>query len=332
MNIGDYYFDFGIAFKLWFLIFHMGVIADLIKEAVRKYSKKTFIIQKDLYRRKEYSYQDIYDHALSICNYFNKSKIKKGDKTLIYLPNSSDYVSILWACALSGVIAVPIDFNSAPEFAEKIYKKVNARKIFCSVFKKIENGECCFFEEMEDIYGGYGHDFSLKEIINEEDVFEIVFTSGTTSDPKGVVLTNENLYFDIIAMRKMITFNLKHESILSLLPLSHLFEQTAGFFCPIEQGVKIVYIQSRKPAFIIETIGKEKIKSMITVPLFLETIKKKIESEAEKIGKLDLLNKNLERFSSYPGFIKKIIFRNIRKNFPNLEYFFVGGAELAPDV
>lgn len=310
----------------------MNILANLIKEAVDKYSSQIFIIERDIYRRKTYTYNELYNRAISICNYFLKSKIVKGDKVVIYFSNSSDYVALLWACAISGVIAVPLDFNSPIEFAEKIYKKVGAKKIFCSVFKKLAGCNCFFVEEMSTLYEKFESNSFMKECISEKDVFEIVFTSGTTSDPKGVVLTNVNLYSNIIAMRKMITFNLKHQSILSLLPLSHLFEQTAGFFCPIDQGVSIVYIQSRKPTMIIRAIKEEKIKSMITVPLFLETMKKRIEFEAEKIGKLNSFKYNLQKYSKYPSLIKKMIFRRIRKNFPNLEYFFVGGAELSSDV
>ena len=73
------------------------IIAELIKKAVNDYANKEFIIERELYRRKSYTYQQVYEKAISICAYFEKNKIKKGDKIIIYLPNSIDYVSLLWA-------------------------------------------------------------------------------------------------------------------------------------------------------------------------------------------------------------------------------------------
>src|SRR3989338_8203641 len=97
-------------------------LASLIKDAAEDYKNRAFIVERGAYIRKEFTYGQIYEKALLLCSYFQGQKIKKGDKIIIYLPNSSDYVSLLWACALSGVIAVPIDFNSNAEFASKIYK------------------------------------------------------------------------------------------------------------------------------------------------------------------------------------------------------------------
>jgi long-chain acyl-CoA synthetase len=304
-----------------------ALLSELIKKAVKDHSQEIFVVERELYRRKTFTYQEIYNYSLSICNYFKENSIKKGDKIIIYLPNSGDYVSLLFACALSGVIAVPLDFNSNQEFAEKIYNQVKAKLVFCSIFKQPQKCKKFYQEETSLIYDK----FPAKEIsakLSPEDVFEIVFTSGTTSHPKGVVLTNENLYSNVISSGKVLNFNVRREAMLSILPLSHLFEQNVGLFLPIEHGVKIVYSQSRKPSKILEAITQEKIKVIVTVPLFLQTIKEKIEFEAQKKGKLAKLQKNLERFSNYPAPLKHLIFRGIYSKLSPLRYFVSGGASL----
>ena len=126
----------------------LQTVSALIEDTLKEYSQEIFIIEKNLYRRKTYTYQQVYDRAISLCTYFAEKQIRKGDKIIIYLPNSSDYAALLWACALSGVIVVPIDFSSNQDFLEKIYKKVGARLVFCSVFKKPELTKCFFVEEM----------------------------------------------------------------------------------------------------------------------------------------------------------------------------------------
>src|SRR3989344_8956443 len=102
-------------------------LSELIKKAVANYGDNTFIIDRELYRRKVYSYDEIFKQAKSLCIFFKEKGITHGNKIIIYLPNSSNYASLLWACALSGVIAVPIDFNMSKEFVRIIYKKVQAK-------------------------------------------------------------------------------------------------------------------------------------------------------------------------------------------------------------
>lgn len=304
------------------------LIQEIIKEAVKKYSSKVFIVEREAYRREEYTYQQIYDRSLSICAYFKKKDIKKGDKIMVYLPNSSDYTSIFWACALSGVVLVPLDFNSSPEFAEKIYGLTGSRLIFCSIYKKPQKGKKFFQEEMDSLYGQY----SPKEIcynLDEGDIFEIVYTSGTTSDPKGVILTNKNLASNITSSAKLMDFPVSQYSFLSILPLSHLFEQTVGLFLPILHGGKIVYLSSKKPASLLDAFKHEKITSIVSVPLFLDLLKSRILSKAKETGKDKQLLNLLEKTKNYPLIVREVIFHKIKSNFPYLKHIVSGGSALS---
>ena len=127
-------------------------LASLIEESVRKFSEKIFIIEHGLYRRKEFTYKEIYEMSQSLKSHLEKNKVTKGDKIIIYLPNSSDYAAILMTCSLSGVIAVPIDINNNIEFVEKIYKTVQAKAVFCSIFKQPSYGKKIYSEELSNIY------------------------------------------------------------------------------------------------------------------------------------------------------------------------------------
>ena len=304
---------------------------SLIRKAVAEFSDRTFIVDKELYRRKEFGYNEIFKRANSLCGFFRKKGIKKGDKIIIYLPNSSDYASLLWACALSGAIAVPLDFNSNPDFVSLIYKKAKAKLVFCSVFKSPEKCIKCHLEEMSEIYEKF-REFHASEKIYENGIFEIVYTSGTTAEPKGVIITHRNLKANIESMKKVIDFPMQKVVFLSILPLSHLFEQTIGFFLPIFSGSRIVYSSSRTSSFIIKAINEEKISAIVSVPLFLSSVKNKIEFIAKEKGKKEKLKNALRKFENYPKYIRKILFADIRRNLGNLKYLVVGGAPLDAEV
>jgi len=305
---------------------------QIFEEAEKEHPNSVFIIERNIYSRKSFTYHEILAKIKSISSFFHEKNIKKGDKILIFLPNSSDYASILLACACSGVIAVPIDFNSSIEFAKSIYHKVKAKLIFCSLFKKPEYCTSFFQEEIQEIYKKENKTPIKPAKITQNDIFEIVFTSGTTSEPKGVVLTNKNLISNIESLEKVLDFNLKDSPFLSILPLSHLFEQNIGFFLPILNESRIVYSQSRKSSSLIRAINEEKIRIIVSVPLFLSSIKEKIEFEAKKQGKFEKLTRSLQTFSNYPRFLKKIIFSSVLGKLGNLKYFFCGGAELDMEV
>ena len=307
-------------------------LSELIKKAVTDYGDNTFIIDRELYRRKVYSYDEIFEQAKSLCIFFKEKGITKGNKIIIYLPNSSNYASLLWACALSGVTAIPIDFNSNTEFVSLIYKKTSSKLVFCSIFKNPDKCKKYFVEEITSLYGKFNQvEFNLPKI-NEEDIFEIVYTSGTTSDPKGVVLTNRNLVANIESMKLVIDFPMDKSKLLSILPLSHLFEQNIGFFLPMNYGAGIVYSSSKKSSAIIEAINEEKIDIMVSVPLFLSSVKNKIEFLAREKGKEGKFNKYLKKLENYPKWSRKIVFANIRKNLGILKYLVVGGAPLDIEV
>jgi long-chain acyl-CoA synthetase len=287
----------------------MNTLKELIEKSVVKNSEKVFLTDCGLYYTKKLTYGEVYTNSLKACSFFKKKGIKKGDKVVIYFPNSSDYVSLLFACALSGVIAVPVDFNSDPEFAEKIAKITACKIIFCSVFKQPSRKNLFFVEEFSEIYNSFNKS-KLNEKIKLSDVFEIVYTSGTTSEPKGVVLTQENLAFDVVAMTKSITFNTKNLSMLSILPLSHLFEQNLGLFSPMLLGARISYISSKKSSEILNAIHKQRVNAIVSVPFFIESLKSKI----------------IANVGENPGLIKRFFIKN---KFGKLKYFIVGGSALS---
>src|SRR5205085_6405211 len=120
---------------------------------------------------------------------------------------------------------------------------------------------------------------------------EIVFTSGTTAEPKGVRLTHRNLLATLEPVEREIQKYLKWQRLvhpvcfLNLLPLSHVFGQLMGIFVPQLLGGRVFFQESLNPAQIIETVKRERINVLASVPRVLETLREKIEREMEARGK-----------------------------------------------
>jgi len=124
----------------------------------------------------------------------------------------------------------------------------------------------------------------------DEDTVEIVFTSGTTAEPKGVLITHRNLMADLTPIEREIKRYLKWERLvhpvrfLNLLPLSHVFGQFMGVFVPQLLGGEVFFQESLSPSQIVQTVKRERISVVITVPRILDALREKIESDYEALG------------------------------------------------
>jgi acyl-CoA synthetase (AMP-forming)/AMP-acid ligase II len=107
-------------------------IAHYINTLAEQYEDRPAIYFKSAFRTFSYSYRKIYERCLRVANYLSQKGLKKGDRILIWSYNGQEYASILLGCALSGVVAVPIDFSSKADFVALIAEKVRAKHLFNS--------------------------------------------------------------------------------------------------------------------------------------------------------------------------------------------------------
>lgn len=305
----------------------MKTLIELLEEVHKKYSNRECLVFKKEYRTERYSYHDLLKKARQFSTFLQEKGIKKGDKVLIYLYNCPQWIIAYFGCIISGAIVVPIDFNSPQSFAKEILIKVKGKFIISSKFKSanMRNKEVVIeyldfdnFKEAEPVHA------------KETDIAEIMFTSGTTSAPKGVILSHKNIMSNLISLTKIV--ELKNYRLLSFIPLSHMFEQTIGLLTALYFGSTIVYISSRKSSFILETMQEEKIRGVVGVPLLLKTLKEKIERQAKEKRKEKFLKRLQKIVHPFPYSTRRIIFKKILKKFGKLDLFISGGAALESEV
>ncbi|MBT4352843.1 AMP-binding protein [archaeon] len=303
-----------------------------IERLVNYYNDREALIFKKTYRTQKWSYLDLYNYAHRIAGVFEEHGLKKGDKIIIYSYNCPEWGAILLACAISGIIAVPLDFNSNKKFVKKISDTVKSKILFCSRYKPIKtNSKQILIEDLFEHIKKH-HKYRCKANIKEDDILEIVYTSGTTSEPKGVIITNKNLVSNIRSLRLVFPLK-KHLKFLSIVPLSHMFEQTVGFFIPLRFGCQIVYTTSRKSSSIKDAMYDEKVTSIVAVPVILKTLMNKIKRTVERKNKTKQFEFLLNISKKLPFFTRRILFKKVLNNLsPKLKFFVVGGAPLNNDV
>jgi len=166
-----------------------------------------------------------------------------------------------------------------------------------------------------------------------EDTAQLIYTSGTTGNPKGVILTHKNLIANMTQINQQVPIITSAFNFLSLLPLSHMFEQMGGFFTPLYRGAAIVYLRTLKPSAIMEALDAEDIYIIMSVPRLMQLLKKTIERELEE-KHLSGVFKGWR--GSQPSFRKgsaEASFSRYRKKFGrHFTAFVSGGAPLDPEV
>lgn len=306
---------------------------DILEKGAKKFGDKTALTMRMGYRAVSLSYKDVYDLSLKTACFLEKNGLKKGDKVLLLAPNSPYWVCVFWGCLLNGCIPVPLNIQSTAEMARKIADQTEAKLIFKHLHYKenlpteLKSFDVEFLKELlEEIKSQ-----APKIKLSENDIAEIMYTSGTTGEPKGVILTHKNIYSNVEALSQVISLS-ENDTFLSILPLSHMFEQVAGFLTPFYRGSHIVYAHS--PAAIPDLLKEYRITKMVAVPEFLKIMMAKVEAGAEEGGKkkmfnalmkisLKLKNKTIQRF----------LFRSVHKKFGGrLRTVASGGAALDPEL
>ncbi|MBA7671798.1 2-succinylbenzoate--CoA ligase [subsurface metagenome] len=235
-----------------------------------------------------------------------------------------------------GAVAIPLDPQTPEELFFNIYKQTTPSLIICDIPLQKTSAETITFSSIKDYK-------TLKKIdpvkITPEDAAEIVFTSGTTSEPKGVVLTHGNILSNLkpfdegIEKKQKLIKLLTPFRILCTVPYSHMFGQLAGIFLPILLGSTIYFAHETGPASLIRAIRRDRILTLIAVPRVLKLLFDHVKAELTARGKLSGFERRWDRWEKLPYPLRAIIFFDIHR-FLGLHFwsFIVGGAPLDADT
>ncbi|MGA2334686.1 MAG: AMP-binding protein [Terriglobales bacterium] len=244
------------------------------------------------YRRERWSYQRVAEVAYQFARELEARTIAKGDAVLLWSPNCAEWVAAFLGCALCGVIAVPVDDAANPDFAHRISAQVRTRLVLCPrerapLFEKIEGIATIDPADLAAAVAEHPAARFRPAQIQPSDPLEIVFTSGTTAEPKGVVLTHANVVGNLAPIETEIKKYLKYERLvhpirfLNLLPLSHVFGQFLGIFLPPLLGATVVFENTFNPTEVMATIRRERVSVLVAVPRIIESLKQKIERDLD---------------------------------------------------
>ena len=313
----------------------MQSLVDLLNQASREYGDRTALTLESGLRPETWSYQRLWRASGAIARHLQDVRgIARGERVLIYAPNTPQLVAAYFGCMRAGIVLVPLDPESPDEFIDRVAIRTRPAAIIVG-HEAAPNTQVPVID-LRDLPTGDGlqdesPEGELPVLPTPDDVVEIVFTSGTTGDPKGVLLTHGNILANVASLDGIIP---RHDyRLLSLLPLSHMLEQTIGLYLPLSYGASVHYVHRRQPSTIFKALQRRRVSTMVVVPLVLEVMMLGIEREVRRRGQWS----NWQRLHSLARYLpfaaRRLLFRSVHRQLGGqLDFFMCGGAYLSPEL
>jgi long-chain acyl-CoA synthetase len=238
-------------------------------------------------RTLRWTYGQVAKLAFRFARELENQGIGKGDRVLLWGDNSAEWVGAFFGCMLRGAVAVPMDRIAAPDFAQRVISDVDAKLVVCASVLTIHtvNRPHLEFENLAEALEPRSSEPYAPVEFSRDDTAQIVFTSGTTAEPRGVVLTHGNILASVDPIEREFPKYRRSEWLfhpirfLELLPLSHVFGQFMGMFIPALLGGTVHFQDSFKPSDIITAIKRERISVLVAVPRVVESLKNKLRDD-----------------------------------------------------
>ncbi len=316
-------------------------IASFLDDCLSRRDEVAFAVRRGL-RTLHCSYARLATTAFQLARELEARGLKEGDRALIWGENCPEWVAAFFGCALRGVVVVPLDEESRPEFVERVQQQVAAKLLLHTVAETIACGLKLPALRLDQLSQAVAHHPSAPcqvDHLKRDNLLEIIFTSGTTAEPKGVCLTHRNLLANLEPLEHQIQKYLRWERpfhpirFLNLLPLSHVFGQLMGIFVPQLLGGEVYFQPSLNPSEIIASVKRHRISVIAAVPRQLDALRDRVEREWAARGRLADFQQALEKAESVHFLKRWWMFRQIHRQFGWKFWAFVsGGATLDPET
>jgi long-chain acyl-CoA synthetase len=321
-------------------------IYEELHKSVQIYSDKIALQKPGEGQTAALTYKELDNRILRLASFLMEREINKGEKIMFFSKNRPEWIVAALAAFRIGVCVVPVDSQLNKNEVKNLMSHSSVRMVFTS----FENTSLALSaaEEMEQAPGvidfdsaeftdacSFTQSSSFPELA-ETDLATLVYTSGTTGDPKGVMLSHKNLCYDAQALIKahLISHN---STILSILPLHHTYPFMATFIAPLLAGTTVVMLDSLRSADILSAIRDFQVTILVGVPRLFELLYRGIMNTLEKnispviIKKLIHFTATMREKSRIN--VGKFVFKKVHEQFgPHFTYMASGGAKFDPDV
>ena len=321
----------------------METLLDLLEESAGRYGDRNALgLRRDDGSTFHWSYAEVLRRSRLAAWRLRALGLEPGDRVLTWSPSTPALPAAYFGAMIARLIYVPLDSRMAPEAIANIIAVSGATHLMLGTGRDAPDPREVGLERfptttVDDLSAepddSFPQDWEGQVRAwgrpSPEDVFQLVFTSGTTGTPKGVMLTHGNVLAGSMSYHRII-HPMAHR-IVSVLPLSHSLEQSVCLFYAMDVGSDILYVRSRNPRVIFEALREHRVTTMLLVPQVVDVFWSAIEREVEKQGRTATFNRMRRVARHLPYGLRRMLFRSIHDQLGGgLRLFATAAAFLPP--
>ena len=294
----------------------METLVDLVRAGAEQFDRRPALLIRPFFRTRTWRYRDLGAIVPRAAGVLRNAGVQQGDRVIVWSVNRPEWGIGFFAVAHLGAVSVPLDVRHTLDFARKIVAQTDARLVLASRQTDEQARQLglpvLWVETLVD--QARQCDPAPSPTIDPDSLAEIVFTSGTTGEPKGAMLSHRNLLFSATTMTRVLPFG-SRDRLLSVLPLSHLYEQVLGFMAPLTVGASIVYPVSRQPSVLIRTFRDFRVSVLLIVPQGLRLLNGAIERRVDQAGRRTAFERLHRIAKRVPRPVRRLLFRSVLGEF-----------------
>ncbi len=321
----------------------MNTLLDLLDDAVARFGDRPALgIRRDDGTLQRWTYLELERRSRIAAWRFRALGLEPGDRVLTWSPSMPELAAAYFGAMRARLVLVPLDLRMSMDAVEGIVKASDARHLVLGTGRDAPDPRDAHLEHFAttgvealaaDPDATFPDDWEAQQAAWDRpapgDIWELVFTSGTTGTPKGVMLGHDNVTASIKTFHRIVP-RMEHRMV-SLLPLSHLLEQAVGLFYALSVGADILYVRSRNPRVIFDALREHRVTSLIVVPQVLDLFWSAIEREVEKRGRAASFNRLRAVARRLPAWIRRLLFGSVHAQLGgHFSLFLSSGAFLPP--
>lgn len=320
-------------------------LLDLLDSSVARYGHRPALaLRHDDGTTTSWSYRELDRRARIAAWRLRALDLEPGDRILTWSPSTPELPAAYYGAMHARLVLVPLDLRMSPDAIETIVRASGARHLILGTGRDApdprEAGLADFPTTTVDALTAdpaeddptFPPDWEARQAAwrrpTADEIVELVFTSGTTGVPKGVMLTHDNVVASIESFHRIVP-PMEHR-LVSLLPLSHLLEQAVGLYYALDVGADILYVRSRNPRVIFEALRDHRVTSMVVVPQILDLFWSAIEREVEKSGRAATVARLRAIARRLPQPLRRWMFRSLHQRLGGEFRLFVSSGAFLP--
>ena len=321
----------------------MGTLLDLLEDSAARYGGRGALgLRRDDGTTFHWSYAEVQHRSRIAAWRLRTLGLQPGDRILTWSASTPALPAAYFGAMYARLVFVPLDARMAPDTITRIVERSGAKRLILGTGRDapdprevgLERFPTTLVEDLSaDPDDAFPADWEAQLAAwprpADDEVFELIFTSGTTGNPKGVMLAHDNVLAGVASFHRII--NPMEHRLVSLLPLSHLLEQAVCLFYAMEVGADVLYVRSRSPRVIFSALTEHRVTTMLLVPQVVDLFWSAIEREVEKQGRTAQFNRLRRVARLLPMPMRRRLFASVHRQLGgSLRLFATAGAFLPP--